>query len=57
MEELAALMDRPEVENVVLHMCAFGLESADEDGMGLVKKPTRVLTNMPSLATAIDRQS
>ena len=36
-------------------MCAFGLTSEDWEGEGLVKKPTRVLTNLPSLATALAR--
>ena len=56
MVELAELLNNPEVANIVLHMCAFGLESDDAEGIGLVKKPTRVLTNMPSIASAIDRQ-
>ena len=49
-------MERSDVEDVVLHMCAFGLKSWDEDGEGLVKKPTRVLTNLPSIATALSRK-
>ena len=56
LEDLANLRDRHDVEDVVLHMCAFGLTSEDGDGDGLVKKPTRVLTNLPSVATALSRR-
>ena len=56
MPELQDLMGQMDVESVVLHMCAFGLTSSDALGEGLVKKPTRVLTNMPGIATALDRK-
>ena len=56
MPALDGLRQRKEVENVVLHMCAFDLMAEDQEGSGLAKKPTRVLTNMPSVATALARR-
>ena len=56
MPELEKLQSMSGVEDVVLHMCSFGLTATDCDGDGLVKKPTRVLTNMPSIASALDRR-
>ena len=43
LEALASLREPPEVEDVVLHMCQFGLESCNSEGRGLVKKPTRII--------------
>ena len=54
--ELWLLSQRYDAESVVLHMCRFGLEAEDQDGSGLVKKPTKVLTNLSSIASAIDKQ-
>ena len=34
----------PMVDEVVSHMCAFGMTSVDEMGTGLVYKPTRFLS-------------
>ena len=56
MPELDGLRSRKHVEDVTVHMCAFGLDAEDAEGVGLVKKPTRILTNMPSIATALDRR-
>ena len=56
LEEVANLRNRKDVEDITVHMCQFGLQARDEEGPGLVKKPTRILTNMPSIATAVDRQ-
>jgi hypothetical protein len=38
-------MLRPEVDAEVIHMCAYGMESEDEHGRGLVKKATRFLSS------------
>ena len=56
MPELAGLRDAEDVFDVVLHACQFGLKSTDSLGEGLVKKPTRVITNMASIAGMLDRQ-
>lgn len=45
-----------EIESVMVHMCQFGLGSWDDLGWGLVKKATRVITNLPSLASSINRR-
>ena len=36
------------------HMCCFGMTSVDEDGEGLVKKPTRYMTNAPLVAEELE---
>ena len=41
MPEITELMDHTEVGSVVLHMCAFGMTSVDEQGEAPVKKGTR----------------
>ena len=52
---LSKLMHNPEVQGVVVHMCQFGRQ-ANKGGEGeFAKKPTRVITNMPSIASGINR--
>ena len=41
------LMHDDDVEDTIVHMCRFGLTASDADGEGLVKKPTRVISNLP----------
>ena len=41
-EELA---NNPMVLKAKTHMCQFGMIAVDEDGEGLVKKPTTMMTN------------
>ena len=52
---LAGLMEKEDVINVVVHMCQFNLQARDSEGIGSAKKPTRVLTNLPSIAESIGR--
>ena len=57
LDSLSGLMTTEGVENVVVHMCRFNLRSRDSVGDdGLSKKPTRVLTNLPSLAESINKK-
>ena len=42
------------VVTVKSHMCCFGMTSIDEDGEGLVKKPTRYMTNAPLVAEELE---
>ena len=42
---LQRLRRRAGVHEVVLDQCMFGLTSKDQDGVGLAKKPTRLLTS------------
>ena len=44
------LMNMHGVERVVADMCCFGMTSHDEQGTGLVKKPTGFLTNAECIA-------
>ena len=55
-DELWELMGRDDVEAVTVHMCQFELQATDSEGIGFVKKPTRILTNLPPLASALNRQ-
>ena len=56
MPEMEGLRAAEDVFDIVLHACQFGLKSTDSIGEGLVKKPTRVITNMASIAAHINRQ-
>ena len=44
MPEIMDLMLKPEIDAVVLHMCAFRMTAKDDKGEGLVKKATRVMS-------------
>ena len=48
-DELKQLMLRPEVDATTVHMCAYGMESRDEQGQGLVKKATRFMSTSPEV--------
>lgn len=43
------------METVVLQRCCFDLEARDEAGRGFAKKPTKVWSSLPSIASVIDR--
>ena len=49
------LRSMKEVYEVDLHMCEFGMQSEDRDGVGLVYKPTRLLTNSLVMAELMSR--
>ena len=44
------------VEVVRTDMCAFGMQSRDESGIGFVKKPTSMMTNSPEVARRLARR-
>ena len=48
--EIVALSERSDTEIVVGDMCRFGMTSADMYGTGLVKKPTKFMTNCKFIA-------
>ena len=52
--EKVARMDG--VQIVKLDMCAFGMVSKDEDGIGLVKKLTSMKTSSPEVGKRLDRR-
>ena len=37
-------------------MCYFGMQSKDENGIGLVKKPTMMMTNAPEVASRVGKR-
>ena len=48
--------DRPGCILVLTHQCRFGQQGRDDIGTGLVKKPTRFLTNCPGIAHHLNKQ-
>ena len=56
LKDLIRLRETDGVDSVVVHMCSFGLGSWDKQGWGLAMKPTRILTNMPSIASSLNRR-
>ena len=50
------LMGTPGVERVVGHMCQFDMKQKDNDGVGMVKKPTGFLTNAHGIARRLDKK-
>ena len=54
--ELAALMHDNSVEVVDLDQCMYGPETKDEAGMGLVRLPTRLLTNMKTVRVVLSKR-
>ena len=54
--ELAALMHDNSVEVVDLDQCMYGLETKDEVGMGPVRLPTRLLTNMKTARVVLSKR-
>ena len=49
MAEVQRVSKMDGVEIVRTGMCAFGMLSKDEAGVGLVKKPTSMMTNSPEV--------
>lgn len=42
--------------SVDLHMCAYGMKSRDSEGEVRLLKPTRLVTNMPTIASNAGRR-
>ena len=54
MPEMMELMAHPAVDMKTVHMCAYGMKAVDEQGEGLVKKPTRVASSSPEVLRRIE---
>ena len=54
MPEFVEFLARPEVGMTTLHMCAYGMEAADENGKGLVKKPTRIVSSSAEVLSRVE---
>ena len=54
MDDLFELAHAPDMETAYVHMCQHGLMSEDSEGVGFVKKPTKVITNLPSIAESVE---
>ena len=52
--EVQALVCAPGVHVALCHMCRFGMEATDESGKGLVKKPTKFMTNSRAVFELLD---
>ena len=55
-EFVQQLVNRSGIHLVLAHQCRFGLRGTDKHGPGLVKKPTKFLTNAREIAKALDKQ-
>ena len=53
---MVALMRDLNIEKINARMCRFGMASEDENGSGLVKKPTSFLTNSEYLRDQLTRK-
>ena len=53
---ITELMAHAEVGSVVLHMCAFGMTSTDEQGEAPVKKGTRLMSSSGEILKRVDRK-
>ena len=53
--EMVSFMMKPGVDSVEMDMCAFGMTSSDEQGIGLAKKPTRIMSSSAEVLKRIDR--
>ena len=53
---MVELMNTHGVERVVADMCCFGMVSHDEQGTGLVKKPTGCLTNAECISRELSQR-
>ena len=52
-DELKHSLLRPEFDAAMTHMRAFGMTSSDEQGVGLVKKATRIVSSSPEVIRRI----
>ena len=55
-EKIMKLRADPRVSSVVGHMCSHGMQSEDAEGIGLVYKPTRWMTNGEELAKQVGKR-
>ncbi|CAJ1392757.1 unnamed protein product [Effrenium voratum] len=55
---LEELKEHPEVKAVTLDMCRFGLQTPDSSRTRMMpaKKPTLIITNIPEIASALNRR-
>ena len=54
--EMLRFLMMPGVECTELNMCAFGMTSRDEKGIGLVKKDTRIMSSAPEVLKRVHRK-
>ena len=50
------LSEKAGVRTVLGHMCQFGMQQHDEEGMGHILKPTKFMTNSDCIAQQLDRR-
>ena len=56
LERVEEISRSPLVYKTKTHMCRFGMKSEDEQGVGLVKKPTTMMTNSLEVHRELDKQ-
>ena len=55
LECMKEVMNEPGVGSCVSHMCAFGMQSKDERGVGFVYKPTKFISNSVSVIQELSK--
>jgi len=53
---LQELREQEDARSVVFNMCRFGMKLCDKQGLGLVYKPTRVVTNSVAIEEGLERK-
>ena len=56
MPEVLEMLIKEDVELVEVDMCDFGMKSEDAEGVGLVRKRTKILTNSQEVARRVARK-
>ena len=51
---VTAMLEKSDVQEAVFDMCRFGMTARDQEGEGLVRKTTRVMTNDVGIASSLD---
>ena len=55
MPEVKQFVMRPEIDAVVIHMCASGITGVDERGEAPVQKATRIMSSSDEIVKRINR--
>ena len=55
MPEMQQLILEYGIDSVKMNMCSFGMTAKDEQGVGLVAKPTRIMSSSPEVLKRINR--
>ena len=54
--QVQEIMKMPNVKKIMSDMCAFGITKKDEEGEGLIKKPTAFMSNCPEILKKLSQR-